>query len=149
MSNKIDIGKLADENGGYRLTNKSNEFTFTADDLKQFAEAYATKVMEEKEREIAELKKDLILVDTLYRQSCSSINDLREALEKLAKLGNGELYGNSEGNLIAQQALSKTPAQSLQEFENEVIEICAEEVEERGSRFEAEVIRGLKGKLHV
>jgi len=31
---------------------------------------------------------------------------LVEALEKLAKLGNGERYGNSDGNVIAQQALA-------------------------------------------
>lgn len=31
---------------------------------------------------------------------------LREALERLAKLGNGDRYGNSEGNEIAKQALS-------------------------------------------
>jgi hypothetical protein len=31
--------------------------------------------------------------------------EMREALEKLARLGNGNLYGNSEGNVIAQRAL--------------------------------------------
>lgn len=30
-----------------------------------------------------------------------------EALEKLARLGNGDQYGNSEGNMIAQAALAK------------------------------------------
>lgn len=30
---------------------------------------------------------------------------LVEALEKLARLGNGEMYGNSDGNMIARQAL--------------------------------------------
>lgn len=29
----------------------------------------------------------------------------REALEKLARLGNGDRYGNSTGNTIAQKAL--------------------------------------------
>lgn len=33
---------------------------------------------------------------------------LREALEKLARLGNGELYGNSIGNVIARAALGET-----------------------------------------
>ena len=32
--------------------------------------------------------------------------ELREALEKLARLGNGDRYGNSEGNVIAQNALA-------------------------------------------
>ena len=30
---------------------------------------------------------------------------MRTALEKLAKLGNGDRYGNSDGNVIAQDAL--------------------------------------------
>lgn len=33
----------------------------------------------------------------------------REALEKLARLGNGEFYGNSDGNVIAQFALRVGP----------------------------------------
>ena len=33
---------------------------------------------------------------------------LREALEKLARLGNGDQYGNSIGNEIAQQAIKQT-----------------------------------------
>ncbi len=35
------------------------------------------------------------------------IQIMREALEKLAKLGNGNEYGNSDGNIIAQDALKK------------------------------------------
>lgn len=34
--------------------------------------------------------------------------ELVEALEKLARLGNGEHYGNSDGNMIARDALSKS-----------------------------------------
>ena len=33
--------------------------------------------------------------------------ELLEALEKLARLGNGERYGNSEGNVIARAAIIK------------------------------------------
>ena len=33
--------------------------------------------------------------------------ELVEALEKLARLGNADQYGNSEGNTIAQAALAK------------------------------------------
>jgi hypothetical protein len=33
--------------------------------------------------------------------------DLLEALEKLARLGNGEHYGNSDGNMIARAAIAK------------------------------------------
>lgn len=35
------------------------------------------------------------------------VTELVEALEKLARLGNGERYGNSDGNMIARTALSK------------------------------------------
>ena len=35
------------------------------------------------------------------------IKELEAALEKLARLGNGERYGNSDGNMIARGALSK------------------------------------------
>ena len=37
---------------------------------------------------------------------------LVEALEKLARLGNGDQYGNSNGNVIAQAALNRTPAEA-------------------------------------
>ena len=33
--------------------------------------------------------------------------ELLETLEKLARLGNGERYGNSEGNVIARTAIAK------------------------------------------
>ena len=33
------------------------------------------------------------------------VEEMREALEKLAKLGNGDQYGNSVGNEIARAAL--------------------------------------------
>ena len=36
-----------------------------------------------------------------------NVTELVEALEKLARLGNGEHYGNSDGNMIALTALSK------------------------------------------
>ena len=35
------------------------------------------------------------------------IKELEAALEKLARLGNGERYGNSDGNMIARDALAK------------------------------------------
>ncbi len=186
----IDIEKLADENGGYRLTDQSTQFTFTTDDLKQFAESYAAKVLEDKEREVAELKEKLttelkrggsykLLVSSLegqlehYRsqdytlakarldtleQSLNSeremneiltnentelqayINDLRETLEEIIKYTPETFWQNK----AAQQALSKTPAQSLQQFENEVIESCAKVLDERKLTGTAEAIRALK-----
>lgn len=44
---------------------------------------------------------------TLLRQQQSEIEVYREALEKLARLGNGDNYGNSIGNDIAIEALRK------------------------------------------
>ena len=43
-----------------------------------------------------------------YIQHCvNNYPALVEALQKLAKLGNGDQYGNSNGNVIAQDALRK------------------------------------------
>lgn len=45
------------------------------------------------------------------KMECERLHEVNqalvEALERLAKLGNGNQYGNSEGNQIAQVALSK------------------------------------------
>ena len=102
--------------------------------------------LEDKEREIAELKEQIEgLIDSgsaAITALKAHINDLREDFRKIRSC-----YGDGyEVDNIARQALSKTPAQSLQAHNNEVIEMCAEELEERGCRFESEVIRALKGK---
>ena len=41
------------------------------------------------------------------RRLHESNQELLAALEKLARLGNGERYGNSEGNVIARTAIAK------------------------------------------
>ena len=41
------------------------------------------------------------------RRLHESNTELLETLEKLARLGNGERYGNSEGNVIARAAVIK------------------------------------------
>lgn len=38
-------------------------------------------------------------------EKLAAAEKMREALEQLARLGNGDEYGNSDGNIIAQQAL--------------------------------------------
>lgn len=43
------------------------------------------------------------------------IEQLEKALKRLACLGNGSEYGNSEGNLIAQQALAQADASKAEE----------------------------------
>lgn len=117
----IDIEKLAKEAGAI-IHKDGNIFLSNSEKLKQFADA----LLEDKEREVAELnnrikfqekqhKEDLIFI----MQQKAHINDLREALGKAM---------NDEAGWyeIAKQALTKTPAQSLQDFENEVIERCAQ-----------------------
>lgn len=44
----------------------------------------------------------------LHRDLERRLTVAREALETLAKLGNGQHYGNSTGNIIALAALTKT-----------------------------------------
>ena len=39
--------------------------------------------------------------------------DMLEALEKLARLGNGDEYGNSDGNMIARAAIAKATGGEL------------------------------------
>ena len=38
--------------------------------------------------------------------------ELLAALEKLARLGNGETYGNSDGNMIARAAIAKAEGEA-------------------------------------
>lgn len=51
--------------------------------------------------------------EVIYREvftrpmPAQDVTELVEALEKLARLGNGEHYGNSDGNMIARDALFK------------------------------------------
>ena len=129
----IDIEKLADEYGYMQDSDDCYVFSFEA--LKQFAEAYAAKVLEDKEREIARLDKQIIEMQA-YEMSMQNranddakeitelqvyINDLREALEEIRN----DSFVDSWQCKLAEQALSKTPAQSLQEHDNEVIEMVA------------------------
>ena len=52
----------------------------------------------------------------------AQVNYLREVLDGLAKLGNGERYGNSIGNSIAARALEFTAEQCLAEVKAKAIE---------------------------
>lgn len=183
-------------------TDRLDYYYADIDELKQFAEAYAAKVLEDKERdiegilddtqslanellrsksqiaelqaeiedkerEIAELKnwkKEVIAVENEWDEQLigkalniqlgnsiranilPKINELQANNNRLCEALKyyADMYAISNLSDVARQALSKTPAQSLQSVINETIEMCAEEVEERGSRFEAEIIRALK-----
>ena len=51
---------------------------------------------------------DAVTADPTLVDCAQEVNaELVEALEKLARLGNGDQYGNSDGNMIARNALSK------------------------------------------
>lgn len=63
-------------------------------------------------------------IDALKAQ----VNCLREVLEQLAKLGNGDKYGNSIGNTIAINALAKTPEQCLAKVKAKAIESVREQI---------------------
>lgn len=143
----IDIEKLAD--AFLHDTTRYGAYYGFAEDLKQFAEAYAAKVLEDKEREIAELRAKLKHETSRkhINELQSHINDLRDAInmalscvdeEINPRNYNGEIltkFINDYGEMvdILQEALSETPAQSLQSFENEVIERCAKLFEGEGN----------------
>jgi hypothetical protein len=53
---------------------------------------------------------EAVVFDTIVAQrdeARAEAERLRAALEKLARLGNGQDYGNSKGNMIAQAALKE------------------------------------------
>lgn len=52
-------------------------------------------------------RKDIRQAAAFIQHCVNNYPALVEALEKLARLGNGDRYGNSNGNVIAQDALRK------------------------------------------
>ena len=144
----IDIEKLAKDAGAYSTDTakevylQNDEYIFIKNSLINFAEAYAAKVLEEKEREITRLTFISTTLKDNIDELQAHINDLREAFRKIRSC-----YGDGyEVDNIARQALSKTPAQSLQAFENEVIEMCAKVCDGYVvSNIPSNKIRALKG----
>lgn len=63
----------------------------------------------------------------LRRLSCEGAV-MREALEKLARLGNEPRYGNSDGNTIAQEALKKLEPVSEEPAQNPICRDCGKSV---------------------
>ena len=123
------------------------ESSFTRDDV----EASWQAAKADSEQEIAELKETInelrwmqgINTDYATAELQAHINDLRETLEWIDRD-----YGTIGIHSIVTSALSTTPAQSLQEHDNEVIEKCAKICDgyTHGAWF-ADKIRALKGKL--
>jgi len=131
-----------------------------------FAEAYYAEKQREQENEASSLganKTDPMWCYENYEASAecidqqaqeivelqSHINDLREALEDIATDSGGCCDSGYSAAFVAKSILSKTPAQSLIEHDNEVIERCAKVVDESyafDSDGFAKAIRALKGK---
>lgn len=136
----IDIEKLAKENGFVTHTADDGECYADLETLKQFADA----LLEDKEREIAELKTTVRSDNSKVIAALNAhINDLRESIAEIAA-DSQDIYTNE----ALTKLVFKTPAQSLQEHDNEVIERCA--VRGRLAQLESKVvdveIRTLKGK---
>ena len=79
------------------------------------AEAYA----EELEAKLSTCEKYRDAYAEMGRIGTQAVRDLEdklakvvEALEKLARLGNGDRYGNSDGNMIARTTLAKIKGES-------------------------------------
>ena len=96
----IDIEKLAKDAGAYSTDTakevylQNDEYIFIKNSLVNFADAYAAKVLEDKEREIAELKTTVRSDNSKVIAALNAhINDLREKLEtaltSLRKYENG------------------------------------------------------------
>jgi hypothetical protein len=113
--------------------------------------------------EIERLKAQAALDEALMAESTRTIqeleahiNDLREALQSaidctddydIIDRGNGKQYFKFEIFKSEMEALAKTPAQSLQAHDDEVIERCAKVCDECGTTAgEEHFIRALKGK---
>jgi hypothetical protein len=100
--------------------------------------------------EIERLKAQAALDEALIAESTRTIqeleahiNELREALEVIATESHYELWQVQ----VATKALQATPAKSLIEHDNELIERCAKVCDECGTTAgEEHFIRALKGK---
>lgn len=77
----IDIEKLADE--FLHGADRNGAYYGFVEELKQFSEAYAAKMLEDKEREIAELKKDRERLDWLQINWDNALT--RENIDKVMK----------------------------------------------------------------
>ena len=61
--------------------------------------------IEQLQAQLNEAEEGLRLMDETEKQLQAENKKYRAVLEILARLGNGQEYGNSDGNILAQQAL--------------------------------------------
>lgn len=122
------------------------EPSFTRDDV----EASWQAAKADSEQEIAELDNKYLTIsdsfESINTELQAYIYDLREALEDIATDSGGCCDSGYSSAFVAKNILSKTPAQSLQEHDNEVIEKCAKVVEMNWASVDClYAIRALKG----
>lgn len=120
---------FADKAHELEMMSKWNDAKITWETSLEAATAEANK-------RIAELEGEVKVLDQLYRDACENSykfgelqannNDLREALKIIAIESHEELWQRE----LAFKALSASPAHSLIDFENSVIEKCAKVCEE-------------------
>ena len=94
MNNPRSKGEMVKH--GRDLTQGPNELCRCADEVRCDMRA-----------EIKRLTAELFTMRNIFHEQDTRIAELEGALDKLARLGNGPDYGNSDGNVIAQQALAK------------------------------------------
>ncbi len=68
---------------------------------------YAPPALEVIDGVMSDKSQDADWLRARYFEGITRIEELEAALEILARLGNGDKYGNSDGNIIAQKALEK------------------------------------------
>ena len=148
----LEFNTMKYENGMYKSHIMQRKF-----EAWQAAKADSESILQEQQNTIAEIELDYnrLLSDFLELQAqnselSASINVLREALMDIAKT-NASTHGTTQMMLAhciksANEALTSTPAQSLQAHDNEVIERCAKHIE-KVTLVDAwaEAIRALKG----
>jgi hypothetical protein len=85
-----------------RIKALTEQLAAAQDDAKE-AEAYA----EELEKELRTTRMAQAVMDNTVADLEAKLAKAVEALDRLARLGNGDRYGNSEGNVIAQTTIAE------------------------------------------
>jgi hypothetical protein len=90
------------------------EWLATSPNTRDQRAATALRCLHEVEKDRDDWKESTILANQRFKLAEEKLaglhevnQELVEALEQLARLGSGDQYGNSEGNLIARAALAK------------------------------------------
>lgn len=171
QSDDFNIVKLAKENGFIPTVYDDGECYADIETLKKFAEAYCAYATTESNKRIAELESiaaeqkliikvlkgecqdlgvtDIFVAlgrkDTQISELQSDNNQLREALERIDDAAKG--IAMSYIHKQSKEALSKSPAQSLIEHDNEILEQVAVHLNENFYGDAADEVRALKSEV--